>query len=173
MNVKNLIIIGVVAVSVFALSHMILVPAETSALTQVAEAAEVQVLETHGCKVTAVPAQAQIKPDETPAIQLTVSNPTDQAVTFDLVVAEMSANQMPMRRAISMPTESWKTTCPMTLKAGETKTLTVTSETKAKQWDNFHYVITAGETSIRTAQIGTAMPEPAATEEEPAQEPNA
>lgn len=173
MNAKNLIIIGVVAVSVFALSHMILLPAETSALTQVAEAAEIQVLQTHGCKVTAVPAHAQIKPDETPAIKLTVSNPTDEAVTFDLAVTEMSANQMPMRRSIAMPTESWKTTCPMTLKAGETKTLTVTSETKAKPWDSFQFVITAGEASIRTAQIGTALPEPAVTEEEPAPQPNA
>ncbi|MBS3821994.1 MAG: hypothetical protein GVY16_03540 [Planctomycetes bacterium] len=156
MQARSILVIAAVAAAVFVLGQLLLLPATAPAtqnLTTMAAQQNVP-LEVNGCTISAEVA-AKVKPGDNPSVQFTVTNTTDQDVSFDLAVSEMSANQMPMSRAMVMPSESWKTTCPVAVKADATKVVTLVSESRARQWDNFHYVISTGDASIRTTQIGT------------------
>jgi hypothetical protein len=172
MNAKNLIVVGMIAAVVFVLGQLLLLPAAAPA-TQTMLAAPAQEnlpLEANGCTITAEVAEA-IKPGEKPFLKLIVKNPTARDVNMELAVREFSTNRSPMSRALIMPSESWTTSCPVAVKAGQSKVIKLVSESEAKQWDNFHYAISAGEQTIRTTQTGTY--EPPAVEANAAEESDA
>jgi len=159
-------VIGLVSAGVFALSLMLLMPAQAPASKSMPSRPALKnlPLEANGCLITAQ-IEEQIDVGQSPSLQLTIRNTSAEPAEFDLNAVEMCTNNNPMSRAISMPRKSWQTHRPISLKPGQSKVITLVSTSKARPWDSFHFVISAGDESIRTTQLGVKA--------EPAQSPQA
>ena len=82
-----------------------------------------------GCTFSIAAIEEAIKAGDKPTLKLTATNPTDEPVEATVSVNMTSMAPMsPLSRMMPMPRSLWDRECTVGLKAGETKTLTLSPD---------------------------------------------
>ena len=109
-----------------------------------------------GCAFALKTDKADYPAGDTPVIELTASNPTDKTVAATVWVnLSASAPASPMARMLPVPKTLWSHPCVVTLKPGESTTLSLKSEAKLPAGQNIAISITDRQRAILATSLST------------------
>jgi hypothetical protein len=132
MKINGALSVLFVAAATAAITLAVLLPGQVTA-TNATEAVQPTIakptLKSLGCTFSIAAIEEAIKAGDKPTLKLTATNPTDKPVEATVAVNMTSMAPMsPMSRMMPMPRSLWKRGCTIGLKAGETKTLTLSPD---------------------------------------------
>jgi len=134
MKINGALSVLFVAAATATVTLAVLLPGRVTA-TNATEAVQPTIakptLKSLGCTFSLAAIEEAIKAGDKPTLKLTATNPTDQPVeaTVSLNMTSM-APMSRVSRMLPMPRSLWKRDCTIGLKAGETKTLTLSPGVK-------------------------------------------
>ena len=134
MKIHGALSVLAVAAATAAITLAVLLPGQVTAI-DATEAVQPTIakptLTSLGCTFSIATIEEAVKAGDTPTLKLTATNPTDQPVEATITATMTSKAPMSrMSRMMPLPRSLWNRECTIGLKAGETKTLTLSPDVK-------------------------------------------
>ena len=134
MKIHGALSVLAVAAATAAITLAVLLPGQVTAI-DATEAVQPTIakptLTSLGCTFSIATIEEAVKAGDTPTLELTATNPTDQPVEATITATMTSMAPMSrMSRMMPLPRSLWNRECTIGLKAGETKTLTLSPDVK-------------------------------------------
>ncbi len=108
--------------------------------------------QSQGCTFVLKTDKATYEAGESPAIEITASNPSDKPVHATIWVSiSASAPASPMAHRMPMPRSLWSHECVVSLQPGETKNLTIPCDAKLPAGQSISIIMTDKKETIRAA----------------------
>jgi hypothetical protein len=115
----------------------------------------------HGCEFTLKTAKPAYKPGESPVIDVTAVNPSGKAAETTVWVNVFTAEvPSPLARTLVMPRSAWSKSWCVTLRAGETRTISLASDVKLKAGQNVTITIGDKKQSVLVGELPVRRNEP-------------
>ena len=114
-----------------------------------------------GCTFSVAAIEEAIKAGDKPTLKLTATNPTDEPVEATVTVTMTSMAPMSrMSRMMPMPRSLWNRECEIGLKAGETKTLTLSPGVELPAGQVVSVQLTDKKQMVRLTLLEAPAPRP-------------
>jgi hypothetical protein len=112
-----------------------------------------------GCVLVLKTDQVEYEAGDRPTVEVKASNPTDKPVETTVWISiSASAPASLMSRMLPVPRVLWSHSCVVSLKPGEAKTMSVTSDAKLPAGQNIAFTMTDKQRTVLASSLGTKPP---------------